>query len=158
RTGDVAAAVAAAQAAEPATARHQATGTATAARPRAPRQPKPPTVVLQPVKPRRRWAGPARAVVVLAILVAILGSAAWIASRGVFFVGTDEQGFVTLYRGLPYELPGLKLYNEEFESGVPMQALPARARQTVEDHELRSEDDARDLIRRIEQGELAGQG
>ncbi len=30
----------------------------------------------------------------------------WIASQSVYFVGTDDEGFVTLYRGMPYELPG----------------------------------------------------
>ena len=53
---------------------------------------------------------------VLAGMVLIGG---YFASQTVYFVGTDRDGFVTLYRGLPYELPGgVKLYTENFVSGV----------------------------------------
>jgi protein phosphatase len=75
----------------------------------------------------------------------------------VYFVGTDGDGFVTLYTGLPYELPGLNLYSTEFTTGVPVQTLSPRVQKTVTDHKLRSHDDAVDLVRQIERGELAGQ-
>jgi protein phosphatase len=75
----------------------------------------------------------------------------------VYFVGTDGDGFVTLYTGLPYELPGLDLYSTEFTTGVPAQTLSPGVQKTVTDHKLRSHDDAVDLVRQIERGELAGQ-
>jgi protein phosphatase len=103
---------------------------------------------------RRRWIAP---LVVLLILLAMVGSAGWIASRGVYFVGTDDQGFVTLYQGLPYELPGVSLYQDQFTSGVPAQQLPPAVRSTVTEHKLRSHDDAIDLVRQLERGTLAGQ-
>ena len=42
------------------------------------------------------------------------------ASRQFYFVGTDDSGLITLYRGVPYELPlGINLYSKEYESGCP---------------------------------------
>ena len=76
-------------------------------------------------------------------------------SRQAYFVGTNDAGLVTLYRGLPYELPlGIKLYSERYESGVPARAIPARRRDRVLDHELRSQGDASDLVRQLERGRL----
>jgi protein phosphatase len=96
--------------------------------------------------------------VVVLVLLGIVASAGWIASRGVYFVGVDDQGFVTLYQGLPYDLPGgLALYQDQFTSGVPVSQLPPNVRRTVTQHELRSHDDAIDLIRQLERGALAGQ-
>jgi protein phosphatase len=95
---------------------------------------------------------------VLLVLLTIVGSGAWIASRSVYFVGTNDQGFVTLYQGLPYDLPGgLGLYQEQFTSGVPAQTLTPRVRRTVTEHKLRSHGDAVDLVRQLERGDLAGQ-
>jgi PPM family protein phosphatase len=130
---------------------------ATTALPRVPRPPREGAPAAEP-KRRRRWTGPLKGVLVLLVLLGIVGSGAWIASRSVYFVGSDADGFVTLYQGLPYELPaGLDLYQEQFTSGVPVQTLPARVRRTVTDHKLRSHDDAVDLVRQLERGDLAGQ-
>ena len=81
-------------------------------------------------------------------------STAWIASRAVYFVGTDE-GFVAMYRGLPYDGPlGLSLYERVYVSGVPASEIPATRRPAILDHELRSRDDARDLVRQLELGRV----
>ena len=49
--------------------------------------------------------------VTLLIVVAILGGL-YLGSRQVYFLGTDDAGLVTMYRGLPYELPlGIDLYS-----------------------------------------------
>jgi protein phosphatase len=93
----------------------------------------------------------------VAILLGIVASGGWIASRSVYFVGTNNDGFVTLYQGLPYELPGLNLYQEQFVSGVPAQTLAPPDRRTVTQHKLRSHADAVDLVRQLERGDLAGQ-
>ena len=93
----------------------------------------------------------------LAVLLTLVVSGGLIASQTVYFVGTDDDGFVTLYSGLPYELPGVDLFRTQFTSGVPVQSLSPRAKQTVTDHKLRSQEDAVDLIRQIERGDLAGQ-
>jgi hypothetical protein len=108
-------------------------------------------------KRRRRWAGFAKGFAVLAVILVLIASGGWIATRSVYFVGTDDNGFVTLYTGLPYSLPGIKLYSTEFTSGVPAQELSPQVQSTVTEHKLRSHDDAVDLIRQLERGELAGQ-
>ena len=64
-------------------------------------------------------------------------------SRQVYFLGTDEGGRVTLYRGLPYDLPlGIELYSETYSIPVTVDALPVDRREAATDHELRSRDDA----------------
>jgi protein phosphatase len=133
-----------------------ATATATGTIARAPRAPRSTTPVAAP-KRRRRVPGAVKGFLVVAILLGIIASGAWIASRSVYFVGTNEDGFVTLYQGLPYELPGLDLYQEQFISGVPAQTLTPGVRRTVTEHKLRSHDDAVDLVRQLERGDLAGQ-
>jgi protein phosphatase len=127
-----------------------------AAEPRAPRPPRHPRHEATPRK-RRRWVGVAKGLAVLAILLTLVVSGGIIASQTVYFVGTDEDGFVTLYSGLPYELPGVDLFQTQFTSGVPVESLSPRARQTITDHKLRSQQDAADLIRQLERGDLAGQ-
>jgi PPM family protein phosphatase len=122
---------------------------------RAPRPPRHPRHEVAPK--RRRWAPFAKGFAVVAVLLVLIASGGWIATRSVYFVGTDEDGFVTLYTGLPYSLPGLKLYSTEFTSGVPAQELSPQVQRTVTEHKLRSHDDAVDLVRQLEQGTLAGQ-
>jgi len=94
-------------------------------------------------------------IVAVVVVVAILGVAAWLATRAVFFVGTDSSGVVTIYRGLPYDLPfGIKLYENYYESGVPADEVPLRRRSKLLDHQLRSRSDASDLVRQLETGQL----
>ncbi len=78
-------------------------------------------------------------------------------SRQVYFVGTNDAGLVTIYRGVPYELPlGVDLYEEEYASGMPARAIPAARRERVLDHEWRGREDAVDLVRALERGQLEG--
>jgi hypothetical protein len=94
------------------------------------------------------------ALIVLAILVPVLVGG-WVATRAVYFVGTDSRGIVTIYRGVPYELPaGLKLYETFYESGVPASSVPATRRDKLLDHSLRSQRDATDLVDQLELGRL----
>jgi PPM family protein phosphatase len=121
------------------------------ARPRrtAPLPPRPePARAQRPQPRRRRRLGPLLAAVAV---VAVVAAGGWIATRAVYFVGTDSTGFVTVYRGLPYEGPvGLRLYDRAYVSGVPATEIPARRRGEILDHRLRSRDDARDLVRKLE--------
>jgi PPM family protein phosphatase len=88
------------------------------------------------------------------LLAGILGGL-YLLSRQVYFVGTNDAGLVTVYKGLPYELPlGVDLYEEDYASGMPARAIPASRRERVLDHEWRSRDDAVDLVRALERGQL----
>lgn len=96
--------------------------------------------------------GPAMTVLVV---MALISAGAWIASRAVYFLGTDDRGFVSVFRGLPYDLPaGIRLYERNYVSGVPASQLSRQRSKKLLDHQLRSKDDASDLVRRIERGEL----
>jgi len=105
-------------------------------------------------KRRRRASRGARPALAVTLVAALLLAGGWIASRAVYFVGTD-RGFVTVFQGLPYELPGgVKLYQPEYTSGVPSAELPANRRMTLLDHTLRSRKDAADLVRKLELGQV----
>jgi protein phosphatase len=87
--------------------------------------------------------------------VAVLAVAAYAGARQVHFLGTDDSGLVTVYRGLPYELPlGIELYSAQYRSGVPATSIPSARRDRVLDHQWRSESDAEDLLRQLEAGAL----
>jgi PPM family protein phosphatase len=116
------------------------------------REPRPPRSD-QPQRRRRRRV-PTGIFVSLALLAAIALSG-WYASQTVYFVGSSDDGFVTVYRGLPYDGPaGIDLYGVNYTSGVPVSELPANQRRLVTEHKLRSRDDARDLVRQMETGAL----
>ncbi|HKN93790.1 MAG TPA: Stp1/IreP family PP2C-type Ser/Thr phosphatase [Thermoleophilaceae bacterium] len=131
---------------------------ATGHRPQAAPPPSPPTSDVRPPTPpeaarRRRARWPLAAAVLLIVVIAALGGL-YAASRQLYFVGTDNTGLVTLYRGVPYDLPfGVKLYTQQYESTVPAGSLPARQRSAVLDHRLRSRGDAVDLVRSLERSE-----
>jgi PPM family protein phosphatase len=142
------------RAAEPAAAR-AAAGTAVRPRaePSADPAPRPGGPDRQEEAPGRRRRLGALVVVLLVLLPLLVGG--WLASRAVYFVGTNENGLVTLYRGLPYDLPaGLTLYETYYVSGVPAREVPPDRRETLLDHQLRSQDDASDLVRQLELGRL----
>jgi PPM family protein phosphatase len=119
------------------------------------REPRPPRGD-RPDGKRRRRRVPTGLLVTLALIAAVALSA-WYASQTVYFVGTGDDGFVTVYRGLPYDGPaGVDLYSVNYTSGVPVSELSANQKRLVTEHKLRSRDDARDLVRQMETGALSG--
>ena len=94
--------------------------------------------------------------VVLVLVVAVLAGltvGAVVGTRQVYFIGQDDRGLVTLYRGLPYDLPfGIDLYDSVYVSSVPARTLTAQQRRRTLDHQLRSRSDAADIVRRLERG------
>ena len=89
------------------------------------------------------------------VLVALVGVAVVLGARQIYFVGTNDAGLVTMYRGVPYELPlGLELYTQQYASSVPARTIGRDRRARVLDHEWRSRDDAEDLVRQLERGTL----
>jgi serine/threonine protein phosphatase PrpC len=102
----------------------------------------------------RRRIGVLVGVLIAAGLILIGG---WVATRAVYFVGTGEDGrTLAVFRGLPYELPlGIDLYSTEYRSGVTIDQVPERRRAAFLDHKLRSLNDAKDLVVRLERGEIS---
>jgi protein phosphatase len=120
--------------------------------PRRPRMPAP----APPARRRRRPRVPVTLIALLALL-GLIGAGGYIASQTVYFVGTNHDGLVTLYRGLPYDLPaGVRLYTINYVSGVVAESLSAGRRSRLLDHKLRSHDDGVTLVRQLERGQLSG--
>jgi PPM family protein phosphatase len=62
---------------------------------------------------------------------------------------------VTVFRGLPYELPlGIDLFQTNYVSPITVEQVPRGRRAAVTDQELRSQEDAYDLVRRLELGQV----
>lgn len=105
-------------------------------------------------RPRHRRLKTALKIGLPLLIVAALLAAAWYGNRQVWFLGSDEAGRVALYRGVPYELPfGIKLYDERYSIPIQTDSLPGRRRDAVTGHDLRSRDDAVDLIEEIERNQ-----
>lgn len=106
---------------------------------------------------RQRSARRGRIIAGTAAVTIVVGGfalAGWVASRVVYFIGSSE-GYVAIYQGVPYELPfGVKLYRPIYLSGVPVSSIDERRRETLLDHQLRSGDDAQDLIKAVERDDL----
>jgi protein phosphatase len=105
-------------------------------------------------------AGRARArraggVVAALVVLALLGSGIYIALRSVYFIGTNGRGLITVYRGVPFKLPGnVALYSSDFVSGVSASTVAPVRRHALLDHSLRSEANAAALLRSLELGQL----
>jgi protein phosphatase len=111
----------------------------------------------EPERPRRRRTRRTGGALLLVAIVIPVLVGAWLATRAVYFIGTETgpAHTVTIYRGLPYELPfGIDLYETYYESGVPLAAVPAARRTSFTDHQLRARDDAEDLVIRLEKGQV----
>jgi protein phosphatase len=116
---------------------------------RMPRDPRAPAA-----KRRRRWK-PGIGTVLALFVAALLLSGIYFASQAIYFVGADREGFVSVYQGVPYELPlGINLYREDYISGINLSQLPVSERTTITEHSLRSRSDADDLVRQLELGRL----
>jgi PPM family protein phosphatase len=103
-----------------------------------------------------RFIKPLAALAATAIVVAIIGSAGYLASRQLYFVGTNAQGIVTIYRGFPYDLPfGVPLYETYYVSGVPASLIPAARRADLLNNDLRSQTNATNLVMDLEQGKIS---
>ena len=102
-----------------------------------------------PPVPRRR-----RIFTAVGILLVLLAAIAvvFVVNRQFWFVGTNDAGRVTLYQGLPYELPlGVEMYSQKRVTDVPAAAITdRRQRNYVLDHHPRGRDDSVDLVDQIE--------
>jgi PPM family protein phosphatase len=102
---------------------------------------------------RRRFLG--WAVAILAAIVVIGGG--FLVARSIYFLGTDNQGNVAVYRGLPYELPlGVSLYSKQYSIPVQEGSLSEARQRAVTGHTLRGKDDATSLTTDIQQRPTEG--
>jgi protein phosphatase len=107
---------------------------------------------------RRSRRRPRAGLVVALIILGLLIGGGALAIQSVYFIGTNSRGFVTVYTGLPYQLPGgIKLYASYYVSGVPATTVPRATRLTLLNNSWRSESKVTELLRDLELGQLAGQ-
>jgi protein phosphatase len=90
------------------------------------------------------------------IVLFLIGAGGYLASRQLYFIGTNAEGVVTIYRGLPYDLPaGIRLYETFYVSGVPASSIPSDRRGALLDNRLRSESNAAAVVRALELGRIS---
>ena len=83
---------------------------------------------------------------------------ALLAAQAVYFIGTDANGQVTVYNGVPYTLPGgVRLYTPYFVSGITVAEISPLERRRLFNNELRSHQSATTLVSQLELNRIAGQ-
>jgi protein phosphatase len=121
---------------------------------RAPRMPRSPVGARGHHRLRRR-------LTISGVLLFVLGAiavGALLAGQSVYFIGTDSNGQVTVFNGLPYSLPdGVRLYTSYFVSGVTVAELSQLERHRLFNNELRSQQAATHLVSQLELDQIAGQ-
>lgn len=131
--------------------------------PPAPAAPAPTSARRDPLPPRtttatrrrRRMPRPGLGTALIVALLVTVLAGGYLASQAVYFVGPGTDGFVTLYRGVPVDLPaGIGLYQEVYVSGVSDAQLTDRQRSTISEQSLRSRGDADDYLRQLERGSV----
>jgi PPM family protein phosphatase len=86
----------------------------------------------------------------LAFALGVIAAAFWALSRA-NFIGTDEDGNVVVYQGVPWGLGGgIDLYRARYVSRLKAVQLTGSERAALFDHDLISYDQARDELARYE--------
>jgi hypothetical protein len=113
---------------------------------------------VQPAKRERHFGVLGKTVASLtALLVAfgLVGGGGYLASRQLYFLGTNGQGTMVVYRGFPYVLPfGIPMYETFYVSGVPAATIPADRRKQWLNHAMRDENSAISMINALELGQI----
>jgi serine/threonine protein phosphatase PrpC len=105
---------------------------------------------------RRRFSKPVAVLLAVVIVLCLVGAGGYLASRQLYFIGTNGQGIVTIYRGFPYDLPiGIHLYETFYVSGVPASLVPSDRRAALFNNSLRSESSATNTVRELELGRIS---
>lgn len=123
-------------------------------------KPRMPAGFVQPSGRERHFGRLGKTVAALGALVVVLfliGGGGYLASRQLYFLGTNGQGTVVVFRGFPYVLPfGVPMYETFYVSGVPASTIPADRRHVLLNHELRDQTSATRLINGLELGKISG--
>jgi serine/threonine protein phosphatase PrpC len=98
---------------------------------------------------------PISALIATLIVLFLIGGGGYIATRQLYFLGTNSQGIVTVYRGLPYDFLGVRLWETFYTSGVPATLIPKDRRSAVLDDHLVSQTTASKLVMNIELGNIS---
>jgi PPM family protein phosphatase len=106
-------------------------------------------------RPRQRGQGPlfklGAALFSIAVVLFLFGGGGYLATRELFFVGTNSEGIVTLYSGLPYDFI-LPFYEQSYVSGLPASEVPKADRARLFNHDLHSQTQGIAIIRQAELG------
>ena len=85
---------------------------------------------------------------VLAVLIVAFAGLAVFGLSQANFVGADENGFVAVYQGVPWNLPfGIHLYREVYVSRLQAAELSRADRKKLFDHTLRSRSAAENVVK-----------
>lgn len=110
----------------------------------------------EPPHKERRYLKPLAALLAVVIVLGLIIGGGFLASRQLYFIGTNSHGIVTIYRGFPYDLPGgIHLYETFYVSGVPASFVPPNRRGMLLNHHLRSQKDAENLVHDLELGRIS---
>jgi PPM family protein phosphatase len=114
---------------------------------------------VQPAKNERHFGLLGRTVASLTALLVVLGlvgGGGYLASRQLYFLGTNGQGTMVVYRGFPYVLPfGVPMYETFYVSGVPASTIPVDRRKQWLNHAMRDENSAISMINALELGQIS---
>jgi serine/threonine protein phosphatase PrpC len=99
----------------------------------------------RPKAPAKRgeglWFKVAAAVFSVAVVLFLFGGGGYLATRQLFFIGTNSDGIVTLYDGLPYDFL-VPFWETDYTSGLPASTIPPADRKVLLNHDLRSQNSA----------------
>lgn len=90
------------------------------------------------------------------LFLLLLGGGAFAATRytlsNFYFVGSDQNGIITIYRGIPEDVPGLTLKEPEQQTGVAVSDLPHFLQADVEEGiKAESLADAEAMVQNLEE-------
>jgi len=81
-----------------------------------------------------------------------------LAAQAVYFIGTDDNGQVTVFNGLPFALPAACACTRSTSSPGSRSPSSARSSATASfNNELRSQESATHLVSQLELDQIAGQ-
>jgi protein phosphatase len=89
--------------------------------------------------------------IAIAVLLAALAAAAGIVGQ-LEWVGVSDDGVVTVYRGVPFEFAGLRLYREHRRTATPYAELDEEQQARVDAHAVGWRGSGEDLATELQSG------